>query len=323
MRVKIFTEASSMIGFGHAVRCSSLYQELRDRDIQVEYIVNGERSIQSVLPNIMMTFTNWLDESYLLEHLKDIDYAIVDSYLAPPAIYQLIAERTKSALYIDDYQRIQYPRGLILNPSPKSEKFEYYQCSKGIKVLTGWKYILLRSEFLKEKIREREIENTVLLLLGGTDVLDLASSIAKQLLEYNPEWHVNVVGSSRKHGFECSRNITFHGQLAARELKQLILSNKYMISAAGQTLFELLYLKKVVLPIIVVKNQKSNFEAFRAVFPEMLGIDASINVDSINEIVDVLPIFLSTQYREKFIKTLTSLVDGLGAKRGIDALLNL
>lgn len=320
MKVKIFTEASPMIGFGHAVRCSSLYQELKGRDVQAEFIVNGESSIQGILPNVTMTFADWLNESYLLEHLKDADYAIIDSYLASSEIYQLISERTRRALYIDDYQRIRYPKGVILNPVSGEENFEYCKDNDEIEVLTGWEYILLRPEFIEYETDETEEENAVLLLSGGTDALNIASNMARLLSEYNPSWHINVVGNGRSHGMESLKNATFHGPLTARELKRLMLHSKYIISAAGQTLFELLYLNKVFLPLVVIENQKNNIEVLHNIFPEMLSVDVRTYLSPIQEIINVLPVFLSAKYREEFNRILDPLVDGLGAKRVIEHL---
>ena len=42
MRVKIFTEGGKDIGLGHISRCSSLYNEIANRGIRVDFIVYGD-----------------------------------------------------------------------------------------------------------------------------------------------------------------------------------------------------------------------------------------------------------------------------------------
>lgn len=323
IKVKIFTEASSAIGFGHGIRCLSLYDELIKRGAEVEYIINGDESIQKLLPNATITIMNWLEESGLLGVLEDTDYAIVDSYLAPLENYERIAEYTKRALYIDDYQRIQYPKGVILNPLSRDERFKYRDYSSEVTILSGPKYVLIRSEFLECHSSEKETSESVLLLLGGTDVLGLRARIVRFLLEFNPSWNVDVVvGNNENQEAMGVRNVTIHSQLNALEMRDLIKKSSVVISASGQTLFELLYMKKVFLPIIVIDNQETHYNALQETFPEMLGIDARDSKDPVRDIAEIFQEFLSVDYRRNFKKKTSHLIDGLGAKRGVDALLN-
>ena len=42
MKVNIFSEAGNNIGWGHVSRCLALYEELMDREIEVQMIIYGE-----------------------------------------------------------------------------------------------------------------------------------------------------------------------------------------------------------------------------------------------------------------------------------------
>ena len=117
MKVHIFTEGGKKNGFGHISRCSALYEEILSRGIQVDFIVAGDVQKISFLDEIKIINDNWLDKEYLVNRISKNDYVIIDSYEAEKEIYDLISNLSRKALYIDDTGRLQYPKGIIVNPS--------------------------------------------------------------------------------------------------------------------------------------------------------------------------------------------------------------
>jgi len=51
MKVFILTEGGEEIGFGHLIRCISLYQAFEERGITPKFVVNGDESIEDLLKN--------------------------------------------------------------------------------------------------------------------------------------------------------------------------------------------------------------------------------------------------------------------------------
>lgn len=57
----------------------------------------------------------------------------MNSYVADPDIYHFISARSKKSLFIDDNKRIDYPKGIVVNPSiygkglnyPKNPEIDY------------------------------------------------------------------------------------------------------------------------------------------------------------------------------------------------------
>ena len=142
-RIIIFTEGGDNIGFGHITRCSALYEEIESRNIEVLFVIFG-KNIDDLLKGKKYLNKDWKDKEFLKTFLKEDDYIIIDSYLADIEIYKFISGSTKKCLYIDDNNRISYPKGIILNPVLYDDVV--YK-TENI-VLQGKDYIILRKEFL-------------------------------------------------------------------------------------------------------------------------------------------------------------------------------
>lgn len=59
----------------------------------------------------------------LLEYLSQDDIIVIDSYLAGKGLYTEIRQRVKVAAYLDDFNRLEYPEGIIINGTVGAELF--------------------------------------------------------------------------------------------------------------------------------------------------------------------------------------------------------
>jgi spore coat polysaccharide biosynthesis predicted glycosyltransferase SpsG len=126
MKVSIITEGSNKIGFGHVTRCLSIYQAFEERGVSPLLIINGDNIIESLLKNYNYKIFKWLENTKkLFNIIKDSDIIIIDSYLADYNIYKTISNFTKIIVYLDDNNRIEYPKGIILNGSIYAQELEY------------------------------------------------------------------------------------------------------------------------------------------------------------------------------------------------------
>jgi spore coat polysaccharide biosynthesis predicted glycosyltransferase SpsG len=147
MKVFIITEGTKNTGFGHITRCLSLYRAFEERRITPKFIINGDDSIEGLLKHIIYQIINWIDEkNRLFETVKDVDIAIIDSYLADISFYKKLSELAKIAVYIDDNKRLDYPKGIVLNGNIHAETLNYPK-KDGITYLLGTKYTPLKKEF--------------------------------------------------------------------------------------------------------------------------------------------------------------------------------
>jgi spore coat polysaccharide biosynthesis predicted glycosyltransferase SpsG len=246
MKVVILTEAGQSIGFGHLTRCIGLYQGFKEKGVNVEIVVNADSSVDFLLKGIKYKKFDWLRKRKdTFKSLKKVDIAIIDSYLADLDFYKKVSEIVKIPVYIDDYKRLDYPRGIVINPSIYGDKLDYPK-EEGVRYLLGKKYIILRKEFwnvTKKKIN-KHIKN-VLITFGGTNQQDLAKRIAKYL-EDEFCFNISIV--------DPNKNFT------AKDMLKLMLKADLCISGGGQTTYELARVGVPTIGICFAENQLNNLK---------------------------------------------------------------
>lgn len=327
MKVKIFTEGGAKYGLGHISRCSALYDELNRRGIFVELIIqdNGE-SIEDclMLNNRIVEITDWQSEKYLKQTIEQNDYCIVDSYCASLENYETISKIAHRAMYIDDYGRLDYPEGIIVNPSLYVED-NLYKFTNNHKYLLGAEYIILRSAFVDQSPRKiNKNVKEVLITMGGSDPCHLIPLIMELLCQKYSEIKFNVVlGNS----FDDSdlintkyKNVEYFYNASAIEMRDLMLKSDIAITSAGQSIFELIALKKPFVAIKIAENQEKNVKSLKRVFLKELLIDYKKS-DFFKELIRAFRLIISYETRQNMFKSVYSLVDTHGANRIVDVLL--
>lgn len=324
MKIKIFTEGGKDIGLGHISRCSALYDEAANRGILVQFIVYGNIENIDFLNDINIINENWLDKEYLFNSISSDDYVIVDSYKATKEIYEIISKNSKKSLFIDDIGRIAYPEGIIVNPSLVSSHIDYSRSPKSI-LLSGPEYVILRQHF--RGVKRGDISNEVkrvLIMMGGTDIRGLIpliiDNICKNMLDI--EFDI-VIGSEDmekiKPQISEMNNITFHNNLNATQMMKLMMSSDLAITAAGQTIYELLATKTSFIPIQVIENQENNIESLLKYNPEQIVLRYD-DSDFLSYLNKALEIYSDFEYRTNYNLKYNKLVDGYGSKRIVDFL---
>ncbi|MDQ7082428.1 MAG: hypothetical protein Q9N34_05315 [Aquificota bacterium] len=148
-------------------------------------LINGDDSIEDLVKGLNYRLVNWLDKNNL-KHIKRADVAIVDSYLAGKDIYEYVSENVKTPVYIDDYNRLEYPKGIVVNGGIHAKKLDYPK-KRDVTYLLGTKYIPLRKPFwdVPEKEIREEVRN-VLITFGGDDIRNLTPKVLRVLRENFP-----------------------------------------------------------------------------------------------------------------------------------------
>lgn len=57
--------------------------------------------------------------------LEDADCVVIDSYLAPERYYVEAYQRVKKCVFVDDFRRLDYPSGLVLNGGISARKLRF------------------------------------------------------------------------------------------------------------------------------------------------------------------------------------------------------
>lgn len=326
MKALIFTEGGKQSGLGHIARCSSLYEELENKGFKVEYIINSEKDQLAILKDKHYRITNWLSKEFLENYIKPDNYSIVDSYLASEDVYQLISNLSKKSVFIDDNDRIEYPKGIVVNPS-LSAKVNYLQSNLEHIYLDGPKHIILRSPFIKVKRPSLNYQvKEVMITLGGSDIQNLTKKILEILCIDNPRIKFNVVIGSESNTNVVldslyTKNVEIYRNATADQMKLIMLKSDFAISGAGQTIYELLATQTPFIPIKVVANQQqniSNLKELKFINTVLEYNDTSFNDKLIFEFQNLL----KYESRLELSKKYEAVVDGLGSKRIIEALLS-
>lgn len=268
MKVAIITEGFQGTGYGHLTRCLSLNQAFEERNIIPLYITNCDENGKKYIGNVNLIELDWLNNTAsLFEMIKDFDIAIIDSYLAPLEIYEQIQKLVKKPVYIDDYIRLDYPPGIIINGTIGGENLPYKKDNKH-QYFLGIDYMPLRKEFWDIEIPQKgikEIKN-VLITFGGQDFRELTFPILDFLLEKHPLLNYHVVKGNIKNNNTTNNNysnkVNFYSSLNAKEMLDLMLDCDLAVSSAGQTLYELARIGINTVAIGIAENQKYNIKGF-------------------------------------------------------------
>lgn len=251
MKIVIVTEGGKNIGFGHITRCISLYQAFEEQGVKPELVINGDVSISTVLDGKDCKVLNWLiEKEKLLMILKDTDIVIIDSYLGDAVLYNEISGICKNVtlVMIDDYMRMDYPKGIVVNPSIYGDKLNYPK-KDDMFYLTGKDYIILRSEFwnLPKKPIAKKIRQ-VLITFGGMNYADLMARVIEYL----------------KARFDFNFRLVDSGQhkVDSGTIVRLMLESDLCISGGGQTINELIRAGVPTIGICLSENQRRNLEAW-------------------------------------------------------------
>jgi len=324
-KVKIFTEGGSGMGLGHISRCSALYDEIASRGLEVEFIIYGDTEKINVFEGRIVRNINWLSEDYLNNSVQNTDYCIVDSYLASRELYQIIAEKSKKSLYIDDNARIEYPKGIIVNPSINGDDLNYAKNNENTYLL-GEKYIIVRKPFLNvERVSINQVVKEVLITMGGSDIRDLTPRILNDICIKYPGIKFNVVIGNTFHNVKViesidHKNIELHYNIDAELLQNLMLKSDFAITAAGQTMYELLATQTPFIPIQVIDNQSNNIKGLKKINPNQVVIEYD-DERFVRKLEIEFSAFLDYDRREELINLYKKKVDGIGIKRMVDELL--
>jgi UDP-2,4-diacetamido-2,4,6-trideoxy-beta-L-altropyranose hydrolase len=268
MKVIIITEGGQDIGFGHLTRCLSLYQAFEVMGHEVQYIINGDSSTANHLEDKKYININWLrQDAELVSHLKDIDAAIVDSYLAGIDSYKKISNQVKIAVYLDDNRRLDYPPGIVLNWGIYAMQLDYPE-KANMFYLLGPGYISLRQAFwhVERKKIQPEVKR-VMMTFGGDDSKNMTPKVLGFLTRHYPRLEKNVViGGAYKNIDEIKAVMDGHTHLihspGEEGMRDVMLASDIAFSSGGQTLYELACIGVPTVAVTVADNQHNNVKAW-------------------------------------------------------------
>lgn len=325
--VRILTEGSQKTGMGHVMRCLSLCQAFTSKGIHPTFIVNGDMKIDSLMSGQEYEIFDWsANNADLRQLLRDTDVVIIDSYEADLDTYRTASELVEVPVFIDDYKRYDYPRGLIINMALNADHLNYPK-KDGIRYLLGNQYILLRKEFwdVSDRDERDQVENFIL-IFGGADHGGMMSKTLELLKCCWPDSEKNIIVGPAFNDVEClkiaaDKKTRLYFAPPASFVKEIMANCDIAISAAGQTLYELARIGVPTIAVTVADNQKNNIEAWLETGC-ILHAGCSKDPKIMEKIEKNLQCLKSLQERHRLSKGAKILVDGLGAIRVVEEIFN-
>lgn len=228
-------------------------------------------------------------------------------------------------LLLDDFAaRESFPADIIVNPNLGAEAKLYKSRPGGsqAEILTGPRYVLLRSEFSRPIERAfPENGNRVLITLGGSDPENLAPRIAGALAKC-PDFELTVVaGPGYPTASELQKISSDDSKVIVdpQNMAELMADADLAVIAAGGTLWELLASECVVLSYARNPVQSRVIETLAR---EGIAVDmgATSRFDPVRLVSEVKRLAASKTAREKMASRGRALIDGNGAVRVIAAM---
>lgn len=253
IRAAFFTEAGHSRGMGHLIRSFAISEKFKSLGVKTSFFLDSDMFFDGKFKEI--TYFEWgkfsLNDSF--------DIVFIDSYVADISVYRKIAESCKIAVYIDDFKRLDYPEGVILNFAPDADELFYKDKKESYYYLLGLKYLPIRSEFLNVKTVEKE---QMFIMLGGSDTANLSLDVMGALEDIKINKiivsnNLSVVKLLKKH-----QDVEVLYKPSDAQLAKTMASSSIAISTASMSAYELAYFKIPTIIIAVAKNQETGLPQF-------------------------------------------------------------
>lgn len=263
----IFTEGGRARGLGHVSRCSAYARYRVEQGGRVLWLLDGDDLATAMIADCgEVRVGPWQDDPAALPDLRPA-VAIVDSYRVSSAVVAAIAVQAMTPVFIDDLQRMPYPRGLVVHPALDPAPLT----PDGAEWLTGPSWQPLRPAFWSVAMRGpvRPVVERVLVTLGGSDLQDLGAAIVTQVAAAFPGARIDWVTGDGAAPPQAG--VIVHHRLSDQAMAALMLEADLAVSAAGTTTFELARCGVPTVLLGVADNQQPNLDHW----PRLCGfIDA-------------------------------------------------
>ena len=303
-------------------------QSLSEKNIEVSFIINGDKSINSLLPGYDVKIFNWKEkEPLLINLLLEVKVIFIDSILINKKLYDKISSIVENVFYIDDYHKWSHKKGIIIDWTVLSDKKRRYETTSSVKYLLGTKYAALRKEFwdIPKRHVSRKIEN-ILLTFGGSDIRNLTIKMLRLINDTFPQLKITIIVGNSYNNVEeiedaTNKNIKLIYSANAAGMKKNMLKADIAIASGGQTIYELARIGVPTIGIISVDNQLDDINGWEET-GFLMNAGWWCCPDLEKNIVQLMKKCINKNRREEMIKIGRSFIDGQGAKRIADNIIS-
>ncbi len=317
MSILFLTEMGPSYGIGHFMRCLSVRDALYEYWKESFFIIDMPHTIGSLLDGIPFIRSKWQhNKEHLLSAVcqaTDISGAegvLVDSYHASNGVLAAISSLGIPVFFMDDYQRTEYPKGVIINPAPGAST-SLYLPAHGRKVYAGADYMPLRKPFWDAEPLPMAQREGILITLGGSSPQPDLAPIINTLTEITEE-KITVVYKGKTEAVK--KNILIHKELNSEDMCNALSHARIVVCGGGGTLLEAARLGTPAIAVQIANNQQNNLSSLTktgfALFAGRAG-DHNLTVNIANAYIELNNI---KKWRAASAAGIDA-VDGQGARR--------
>lgn len=292
MNVLFRTDASTEIGTGHVMRCSTLAEELHARGAKIHFVCRYLPdnlkimlmdkgfyvSLLELTPKNtekdphLLPHSHWLDISQAEDasatlsaiQNESFDWIIVDHYALDKSWEAVMRPVTKKIMVIDDLADREHVCDILFDQNFYLDQHVRYNhlVPKDCRMLVGPEYALLRNEFkacrLHAHIRKGKVES-ILVFFGGVDQFDFTSKAVLALSNIREKIIVDVVigaeHPSRAKLISLCESFGFNLHIQTSQMAELMLKADLAIGAGGGAVWERACLKLPTISIPIADHQ--------------------------------------------------------------------
>jgi len=261
-------DGGSSIGMGHFTRTLALAEMLNEhfhcvfatrqpteyQVAEIEKICHGRIDLPE-------------DDSHFeqfLTHLIGNEIVVLDNYYFTTDYQKAIKAKGCKLVCIDDMHDKHYVADVVINHAEGIDK-KAYSIEPYTKLLLGYKYALLRKEYLKPDKETNKKKYSALIMMGGADPLNITSRILEQVIVIDFKTPIAVVSSQNGlERFKQSDKFIFFKNLNSKQVVELMQASEFGVLPASTVAIEA---SAMCLPFICgyfVDNQKESYHGIKA-----------------------------------------------------------
>lgn len=256
----LYTHASPAVGLGHLNRCLILGAALRRRGQTVALLCSPDAMAEQFAHGIDWSCTIDTNDP---QAWPQADLCIVDRYCYDDRFYADLRQHYDLIAIFDDIEyRVPQHVAAVINTNVYADASRY---PRGVRILAGAQFALLREEFKYQGRRHATQTNRVFVCVGGSDPERQMGRLLSIVTQTTQRHVVAVYGP----GFEDRELIERWRQhprvethQAPTNLADLMAGTDYAVTAAGSMLYELAAVGLPVIAIGLADNQERLGQAF-------------------------------------------------------------
>jgi len=317
MRLVFRADASSEMGTGHVMRCSAIAEEALSRGISCILVgkLGGILWLQKHLLEIGLEVE--IIEQFDQSRSAGEDVLIIDSYSLLDTVKFIESHEWSGVVSIIDETSPIIESNLFIHPGLDDCWF----VGDREKFLFGGKYIPLRPTIKKVQRVGIDAVRTIVVFGGGTDVFHFAQSIAEKLVAI-PVFNRAIFFTEDALGLELLDS-RFQILPFGNSLDQVIESADLVLTTASTSSLEVLAREVHLGVACAVDNQKAYYDALEKTYAAgMLGKRSDSGNWNLDDGI-LRKLILDHDFRQQLRVNAHGLIDLNGAKRIVEAILNL